>query len=255
MPAVGDARAPGNVARKPNSASWALKSPDQGKRCVDPVVVAQGNTLPWRIRQHDPGPYRGIFGVMIAAMVAALFLFVVRPAIDDTTDRALDAADRAIDDAARPTDQLRGQGDYLSAASFGAVVAQIREQVGADGELLDLTVSKQGGGNVKYRTGDRAAGFQWGPGRDGLEPVKITLIGPGKLADNVFPISKLDPDATTELAAAVKDKAGAGFDIQTMTLGLNPATGAVQWTVTGEGDGRSTVFHARSDASGLKQVS
>ena len=49
-------------------------------------------------------------------------------------------------------------------------------------------------------------------------------------------------------------KAGAGFDVQTMTLGINPATGAVQWTVTGEGDGRSHVFTAKSDASGLKRV-
>ena len=160
----------------------------------------------------------GLIGVFVSLMVGALFLFVVRPAINDTTDRAFQAADRAIDQAARQSDDIRSAVDdamvdpsdnYLSAASFDAVVDRIRDRVGSDGELLDLTVSKQGGGNVKYRTGDRAAGFQWGPGRDGLEPVKITLIGPGKLADNVFPISKLDPDATTELAAAVKDKAGA----------------------------------------------
>jgi hypothetical protein len=204
----------------------------------------------------------GIFGVLIAAMVAALFLFVVRPAINDTTDRAFDTANRALDDAARQSDAMRSQvdaatidagGDYLSGASFGAVVAQIKQEVGADGELLDLTVSAQGG-NVKYRTGDRAAGLQWGTGRDGLEPVKVTLVGSGKLSDNVFPISKLRPDATTKLAAAVKAEAGADFKPQTMTLGLNPVTGAVQWTVTGQGDGRMLVYSAKSDASGVKKV-
>ena len=30
-----------------------------------------------------------------------------------------------------------------------------------------------------------------------------------------------------------------------MTLGLNPVTGAVQWTITGEGDGRALVFTAK----------
>jgi hypothetical protein len=205
----------------------------------------------------------GIFGLIIALMVAAVMLFVVRPAINDTTDRAFDTADRAIDEASRQADDIRdtidestidGDGDYLSAASFGSVVAQIKARVGADGELLDLTVTKQGGGNVKYRTGDRAAGFQWGPGHDGLEPVKVTLVGSGKLSDNVFPIAKLQPGATTKLAAAVMAKAGAGFDIQSMTLGLNPVSGAVQWTVTGEGSGRSLVFGAKSDTSGLEQV-
>jgi hypothetical protein len=56
------------------------------------------------------------------------------------------------------------------------------------------------------------------------------------------------------LSAAVKDKAGAGFDVQTMTLGLTPVTGALQWTVTGEGDGRSRVFTAKADGSGVKRV-
>ena len=198
----------------------------------------------------------GIFGLIIAAMVAALFLFVVRPAINDTTDRAFDTADRALDDARRQIDRstIDAGGDYLSAASFGAVVGQVKQKLGPDAELLGLTVSEQGGGNVKYRTGDRAAGFQWGPGHDGLEPVRVTLVGSGKLADNVFPIAKLDAAASTKLTAAVQAEAGADFDVQTMTLGMNPATGAVQWTVTGEGDGRSHVFTAKSDASGLKQV-
>ena len=38
-----------------------------------------------------------------------------------------------------------------------------------------------------------------------------------------------------------------------MTLGLAPVTGDVRWTVTGEGDGRSLVFTARSDGSGLEE--
>jgi hypothetical protein len=107
----------------------------------------------------------GIFGLLIAATVAALFLFVVRPAINDTTQPAFDSADRVLDETSRQLDRIDAGGDYLSPASF-AVVTQIKRELGSDAELLDLTVSEQGGGNVKYRTGDRAAGFQWGPGHE-----------------------------------------------------------------------------------------
>ena len=206
----------------------------------------------------------GIFGLLIALLVAALFMFVVRPAINDTTDRAFQTADRAIDQANKQADQVSKDvgaatqqatqsDDQLSAAAFGGTVAQIKGKLGDQAELLDLTVTPTSG-NVKYRTGNRAAGFEWGMGHSGLDPVKVTLIGSGKVADNVFPISKLDPDATTKLAAAIKAKAGAGFKTQAMTLGLNPVTGDVQWTVSGIGNGRQLVYQADADASGLKKV-
>jgi hypothetical protein len=204
----------------------------------------------------------GIFGVFVALVVAGIFLFVVRPAINDTTDRALDTANRALDQAAQQADDVQATiaeatetGDYLSAAAFAAAVDDIKAELGPDAELLDLTVSKQGGGNVKYRTGDRAAGFAWGPGHDDLQPVEVTLVGSGKLTDNVFPIAKLSPDATTTLTEAVKARAGADVEVETMTLGIAPVSGAVRWTVTGKGDGRQLVFTAKADGSGLQQVS
>lgn len=206
----------------------------------------------------------GLIGVFVSLMVGALFLFVVRPAINDTTDRAFQAADRAIDQAARQSDDIRSAVDdamvdpsdnYLSAASFDAVVDRIRDRVGSDGELLDLTVSKQGGGNVKYRTGDRAAGFQWGPGHSGLAPVKVQLVGSGRLSDNVFPIAKLQAGATAKLSAAVRHAAGAGFKIQSMALGLNPVTRDVRWTITGDDRGRAVIYSANADATGLERVS
>jgi hypothetical protein len=198
---------------------------------------------PWKDRSMILVRTGGIVGLAVSLVVAAA---VVRPAIERTTERAFDAASE-IRAAA-------GADDYLSAASFAAVVAQIKAEVGARGELLGLTVSKHGGGNVKYRSGDRAAGFRWGPRGKGLEPVKVTLVGPGKLADNVFPIAKLKPGATAALTAAVKAEQGAGFEPQTMSLGIDPATGAVRWTVTGEGGGRARVFTARGDASHLERI-
>jgi hypothetical protein len=199
--------------------------------------------------------------VLVALIVAGIFMFVVRPAINDTTQRAFDTADRALDQAQRQADDIgstlaeaTADGDYLSAAAFGATVRDIRAELGGDAELLDLTVTREGGGNVKYRTGDRAAGLTWGPSRDGLQPVDVTLVGSGKLDDNVFPIAKLSPDASTTLTAAVKAKAGAGVEVETMTLSLAPVSGAVRWTVTADDRGRALVFTAKPDGSGLRAV-
>lgn len=207
----------------------------------------------------------GIFGVIVSLIVAGIFFFVVRPAINDTTDRAFDTADRIIDNTSRQLDDTERQiqqatgdldieGDYLAADNFAAVVAEIKGELSDDAEILDFTANPMGG-NVKYRTGDRAAGYQFGTGFDGLQPVKVTLVGTGKLKDNVFPISTLENGAAAKLTAAVAKKAGAGFEIQSMTLGLSPVTGEVHWTVTGEGDGRQQVFQAAADATGLKKIS
>ena len=106
-------------------------------------------------------------------------------------------------------------------------MASIKSELRDDAEILDFTANPMGG-NVKYRTGDRAAGFQFGTGFDGLQPVKVTLVGTGKLKDNVFPIATLQDDAAAKLTAAVAKKAGAGFEIQSMTLGMSPVTGEVQ---------------------------
>jgi len=146
----------------------------------------------------------GIFGVIVSLIVAGIFLFVVRPAINDTTDRAFDTADRIIDTTDQQIDDTQRQvreatgdlgidGDYLAAANFAAAV-----------------------GDIKAELGD---------------------------------------DAAAKLTAAVEQKAGAGFDIQSMTLGMTPVTGEIKWTVTGEGDGRQQVFQAAADASGLKKIS
>jgi hypothetical protein len=207
----------------------------------------------------------GILGVIVSLTVAALFLFVVRPAVNDTTDRAFDTADRILDNTDQriedtqrqvreATGDLGARGDYLAAESFSAAVGDIKAELGGDAELLEFTANPMGG-NVKYRTGDRAAGLRFGTGFDGLQPVKVTLVGSGKLADNVFPIAKLRDDAAAKLTAAVEQEAGAGFAIQSMTLGMAPVTGEITWTVTGEGDGRQQVFRAAADASGLEKIS
>jgi hypothetical protein len=78
----------------------------------------------------------------------------------------------------------------------------------------------------------------------------VKLVGSGKLADNVFPIAKLDAAATAKLTAETR---GADFDVRTMTLGLDPATGRVKWTVTGDANGRPLVFIANADASKLER--
>jgi len=190
----------------------------------------------------------GALRVAVALIVAGVFLFVVRPAINDTADRAFDQAREQTGAIGRTNVD-----DHLAAASFAAAVRDIQAELGADAELLDLTVTREGG-DVKYRAGDGAAGLTWGQGRDGLEEVDVTLVGSGKLEDNVFPIAKLSPDAAAQLSEAVAAKAGDGFVVDTMSLGLAPVTGRVQWTVTGERDGGTQVFTARPDGSRVRPV-
>jgi hypothetical protein len=166
------------------------------------------------------------FGLVIAVMVAALFLIVA--------GRTVDTADRVL--------------GRTAATDPAAVIAKVKRKLGPDAELLDITFTGNSG-NVKYRDGDGAAGLQWGPGRVGLERANVTLIGEGRLADNVFPIARLDPAAPARLTAA----AGVAFELHSMTLRIDPATGRVRWTVTGERNGRARVLTARSDASGLRR--
>jgi hypothetical protein len=189
----------------------------------------------------------GVLGLVIALMVAALFLFVVRPAINDTTERAFDTADRMLDDSRR-------QLDAISAGTEpAAVIVAVKRELGPGAELLDITFAGETG-SVKYRSGDRARGYRWAPGIDGLEPVNVTLIGDGRLADNVFPIAELDAGAPAKLTAAATARAGAGFEVRSMVLSIDPMTGDPRWTVTGTAGGRSRVFTANSDATRLKRA-
>jgi hypothetical protein len=223
----------------------------------------------------------GIFGVIVSLIVAAIFFFVVRPAINDTTDRAFDHADRAMQRAeqqsremtrdiqssvdkqldqanttveqATKTVEEATNGDFMTPAAYGDIVHQIKAKIGDDAEILDFSINPLGG-NVKYRNGNRAAGYQFGTGFDGLQPVKVTLVGSGKLSDNVFPISKLEDGAVAKIVKGIKSNAGAGYDIKAMTLGIAPVTGNVQWTISGEGKGRLSTYTAQVDGSGVKKL-
>ena len=121
----------------------------------------------------------GIFGVFVSLIVAAIFFFVVRPAINDTTDRAFDTADRILDNTqpadrrhAGPGREGHGRPTTSTATTWPRRTSppscnSIKAELGDDAEILDFTANPMGG-NVKYRTGDRAAGFQFGAGFDGL---------------------------------------------------------------------------------------
>ena len=149
----------------------------------------------------------------------------------DTTDRVL-RQDRSATDARRRHRH------------------RSKRQLGPDAELLDITFTGRSG-NVKYRDGDGAAGFQWGPGRDGLERVNVTLIGAGRLADNVFPIAKLDPAAPAKLTEggsglrAPLDDARASTPRPAGSAGPSPAT---RTAARGSSPPRSDAQRAQSRA-------
>ena len=199
--------------------------------------------------------------VLVALIVAGIFMFVVRPAINDTTHRALDTADRALDQAQQQADDITStlaeataDGDYLSAAAFGATVRTSRPSSATTPELLDLTGAT--GGRRQRQVPDRRPRRRphLGPGRDGLRARRRHARRLGQAGGQRLPdrqaVSRREQRSSPPPSRA---KAGAGAEVETMTPSLAPVTGAVQWTVTAdEGDGRALVFTAKPDGSGLR---
>jgi hypothetical protein len=115
-----------------------------------------------------------------------------------TTREAVDEVNRKGGDEA----------SLFRAANLAPVLENVRAEVGADGELLELAIYP-GYAMVEASTGSEEQGRAFKVQSDGdiVEPRGLNLIGPGKLADNVFPLAKLDARAIEKLAnaAAAKD--------------------------------------------------
>lgn len=103
---------------------------------------------------------------------------------------------------------------------------KIRAEVGADGKLLQLNVYPG------YVVADAAAGSE-DKGRsfriqeDGrVDELPVTLTGPGKLEDNVFPLESVDTKVVEKLAnqAAAKEHLGLD-DVSHIALTIQPDSG------------------------------
>jgi len=196
------------------------------------------------------------------AVTAGILLFVVRPAFHDSTTAVQRSVDRATKTAQQQLDAADADasesstGDELAPATLAQRVEAITGEIGADAKLLEFVVNPSHGGSVQYqKTADSAAGFQWATAQGNeLEPVTVKLSGDGNLSDNVFPISKLDPEVPAALIQKLETQEP-GFELSTATLRLNPVDGALQWSLPGETESRTgIVFQASRDGSRLKRI-
>jgi hypothetical protein len=98
------------------------------------------------------------------------------------------------------------------AAPLDKGLNKVRAKVGADGQLLQLNIYP-GYLQVDASTGseDKARSFRIQ--EDGkVDELPVTLTGPGKLADNVFPLAKVDSGVVEKLAGQAAAKEHAGLD-------------------------------------------
>lgn len=103
---------------------------------------------------------------------------------------------------------------------------KIRAEVGSDGKLLQLNVYPG------YVVADAASGSE-DKGRsfriqeDGrVDELPVTLTGPGKLEDNVFPLESVDAKVVEQLANDAAAKAHLGLDDVThIALAIQPDSG------------------------------
>jgi hypothetical protein len=99
---------------------------------------------------------------------------------------------------------------------------------------------------------DAAKGWLWTG--DMLTGFPVRLIGPGRLADNVFPLARVRPATVERLATgAARTFGGTLDDVQAMTLELDLTSGRPQWSanVLRGQDGR--LYLADLDGRRLRQ--
>jgi hypothetical protein len=137
--------------------------------------------------------------------------------------KGLSTAKHASDSVNRKGGDAKSQ---FHADRLDTSLDKIRAEVGADGQLLSLNVYPG------YVQADAAAGSE-DKGRsfriqeDGrVDELPVTLTGPGRLKDNVFPIDQVDTKVVERLAnqAAAKEHLGLD-DVSHVVVTIQPDSG------------------------------
>jgi hypothetical protein len=116
-------------------------------------------------------------------------------------------------DAVQSVNRKGGDDESLfHAARLEGALDKVRANVGADGELLRLTVYP-GYVMAEASTGSEDEGKSFRVQENGkVTKAPLTLTGPGRLADNVFALDKIDAKTIERLARAVAAKEHATLD-------------------------------------------
>ena len=137
--------------------------------------------------------------------------------------KGLVTAKHASDSVSRKGGDAKSQ---FHAARLDKSLDKVKAKIGADGRLLGLNIYP-GYIQADASTGseDKARSFRIQ--EDGrVDELPVTLTGPGRLADNVFPIEKLDTKVVEKLAnqAAAKEHLGLD-DVSHVVVTIQPDSG------------------------------
>src|SRR4051794_37079143 len=137
----------------------------------------------------------------------------IKDKVDDAKT-TYDQAKTTYSDAKSAINDLTVKGgaenSYFKEANLNKAVDQIEDKVGRRGDLLELTIFP-GYVQADASTGSESEGKRYRINTDGdLKEAKLTLtsVAGGKLSDNVFPISDVDPATISNTISEVAGKAG-----------------------------------------------
>jgi hypothetical protein len=141
------------------------------------------------------------------------------------------------------------ENSLFHAAKFDGALDKVRANVGADGDLLRLIVYP-GYMTVEASTGSEDEGQAFKVQESGrVTKMPLTLTGPGRLADNVFPLAKLHGSTIEKLAGDVAAKENGSLDdVAYVVAEIQPGTGDAGLNVYMK---NSRFWQAALDGSGL----
>lgn len=159
-----------------------------------------------------------------------------------------------IDNVKNDTQRQGGGGPQeeriVDKRNFGPIVKALRKEVGSEAQLLTVTMRPT---SVEFivRDGGGAKGYRAEPGSDNLDDVEVNLSGTGTVAENAWPIGKLDPAAPGRIAKAVSRKESGDFHLTIATL-ERETSGKVLWDMKGTIAGRGLSYTARPNGSKVR---
>jgi hypothetical protein len=146
--------------------------------------------------------------------------------------------------SSNPTNVSADQSLYKPANLLKAIAA-VQAKVGGHAGLLELSLLP-GQADFTLRNGEKAFGYRWTATDQSLAPLQINVIGSGSLQGQDFPLSQAQPDAMGKIVAALAKQ---GMTPSTMTLRRGVSDGVVAWSLSADGNGRTSVAYT-ADVAG-----
>ncbi len=166
--------------------------------------------------------------------------------------KALDAFDQAGDALDEASASAADEGSLLRGNDLAAALKTLEQEAGSGKDVLQVTVYPTYlAAEVSTGSEDDAKGYK--VERDGdVQPFGVSLTGPGKLADNVFPLADLDPEALDRVVAAAtkKDPSLSLDDVTHAIAGIDAISGKPDWKVY---FGGASFFTANLDGSDVRK--